>query len=199
MYRLIINLAYLRSFEFKFINFTFEKDLMTYYKKITGNRLSNLIKDTFFRLSIRRMHLSSNNIHTIDPKAFSGLEDTLEYINLENNELTAMPYALSSLKQLSYLYLANNAIHELRNDSFVEFDINLKALSLATNNFEIVPVNALAGCMNLLHLNLGYNKIYKVSPGDFEWAESLEILLLRNNFLTQLKPFAFKGLLSFIL
>jgi len=48
-------------------------------------------------------------------------------------------------------------------------------------------------CQRLLHLNLGYNKISHVEPGDFEWAEDLEILLLRNNILTKLKAEAFKG------
>lgn len=48
-------------------------------------------------------------------------------------------------------------------------------------------------CQRLLHLNLGYNKISHVEPGDFEWAEDLEILLLRNNVLTKLKAETFKG------
>lgn len=48
-------------------------------------------------------------------------------------------------------------------------------------------------CQRLLHLNLGYNKISHVEPGDFEWAENLEILLLRNNILTKLKAETFKG------
>jgi len=48
-------------------------------------------------------------------------------------------------------------------------------------------------CQRLLHLNLGYNKISHVESGDFEWAEDLEILLLRNNILTKLKAETFKG------
>lgn len=48
-------------------------------------------------------------------------------------------------------------------------------------------------CQKLLHLNLGYNKISHVEPGDFEWADDLEILLLRNNILTKLKAETFKG------
>ena len=129
----------------------------------------------------------------MDDGAFNGLEETLEYLNIENNELTSLPRAVGFLRNLAYLYLANNEIRELQNDSFIEYDKSLKALSLATNSFEGVPVNALTGCSNLLHLNLGYNKIYKVESGDFDWAESLEILLLRNNILTQLKAHTFRG------
>ena len=144
-------------------------------------------------MSIRRIHLSSNGIRELNDGAFRGLEESLEYLNLENNELSVLPRAVSSLRRVSYLYLASNAIRELRNDSFAEFDQELKALSLASNGFEAVPVDALVGCSNLLHLNLGYNKVYRVEPGDFDWAENLEILLLRNNILTQLKSHTFRG------
>lgn len=144
-------------------------------------------------MNIRRIHLSSNGIRALDNDVFSGLEDSLEYLNLENNELDVLPVAVSQLRELSYLYLANNVIRELPNNSFAEFSSDLKALSLATNTFNGVPVNALNGCSNLLHLNLGYNKINKIDLGDFDWAENLEILLLRNNILTQLKDNTFRG------
>lgn len=144
-------------------------------------------------MSIRRIRLSSNNIHKIDDSAFVGLEDSLEYLELENNELKTLPAAVSSLRQLSYLYLANNAIRQLHNESFAAFEEQLKVLSLATNGLEAVPADTLAGCVNLLHLNVGYNKIHKVEPEDFDWADNLEILLLRNNVLTQLKAYTFRG------
>lgn len=54
-------------------------------------------------------------------------------------------------------------------------------------------INLRNRCQRLLHLNLGYNKISHVESGDFEWAEDLEILLLRNNILTKLKAETFKG------
>lgn len=129
----------------------------------------------------------------MDEEAFVNLEDSLEYLNLENNELTELPRAVGYLRRLAYLYLGNNALRSLRNDSFADFARELKAVSLATNGFESVPTAALEGCSGLLHLNLGYNKIFRVNPGDFEWAENLEILLLRNNILTHLKPDTFRG------
>ncbi|XP_001604537.3 chaoptin isoform X2 [Nasonia vitripennis] len=160
---------------------------------LSGNRLSNLGKSSFLNMSVRRIHLSLNKIQSMDDNVFDGLEESLEYLNLENNELTMLPKAVRSLRRLSYLYLANNAVRELYNDSFADFGQELKALSLATNQFETVPVDALIGCSNLLHLNLGYNKIYRVEPGDFDWALNLEILLLRNNILTHLRRQTFRG------
>ncbi|XP_076666473.1 uncharacterized protein LOC143368024 isoform X6 [Andrena cerasifolii] len=160
---------------------------------LDNNKLSSLTAGTFDRLDIKRIHLSSNSIKNVDNDAFRELEDTLEYLNLENNELPSVPGAVSRLKKLSYLYLANNDIKNISGDTFQEFAENLRALSLATNNLDAIPVAALSGCQRLLHLNLGYNKISHIQSGDFEWAEDLEILLLRNNILTKLKRETFKG------
>ncbi|XP_020280472.1 chaoptin [Pseudomyrmex gracilis] len=160
---------------------------------LDGNKLLSLPALMFDHLEIKRIHLSSNSIRNVDNEAFHGLEGSLEYLNMENNNLPAVPNAVSQLKVLSYLYLANNEIRNISGDAFQEFADHLKALSLATNNLDAVPVAALSRCQRLLHLNLGYNKISHVEPGDFEWAEDLEILLLRNNILTKLKAETFKG------
>ncbi|XP_043281813.1 chaoptin [Venturia canescens] len=158
-----------------------------------NNKLGLIGPDNFAHLEVRRMHLSSNGIRSMDENGFRGLEDSLEYLNLENNELSMVPEALSRLRNIAYLYLANNNIQEVSNDSFRGFADNLRALSLATNNLMSLPVPALSRCQRLLHLNLGYNKISHLEPGDFEWAESLEILLLRNNVLTKLRSDTFQG------
>ncbi|KZC08570.1 Chaoptin [Dufourea novaeangliae] len=160
---------------------------------LDSNKLSSLPAGAFEGLDIKRIHLSSNSIKNVDDDAFWGLEDTLEYLNLENNDLPNVPAAVSRLRKLSYLYLANNDIRNISGDAFQEFAENLRALSLATNSLDAVPVSALLRCQRLLHLNLGYNKISHVQPGDFEWAEDLQILLLRNNVLTKLSKETFKG------
>nr|XP_033330545.1 chaoptin-like isoform X1 [Megalopta genalis] len=160
---------------------------------LDSNKLSTLPAGGFDGIDIKRIHLSSNSIKNIDDDAFRGLEDTLEYLNLETNDLPNVPTAVTRLRKLSYLYLANNDIRNISGDAFQEFAENLRALSLATNSLDMVPVSALSRCQRLLHLNLGYNKISHVQPGDFEWAEDLEILLLRNNILTKLSKETFKG------
>ncbi|XP_076162474.1 uncharacterized protein LOC143144199 isoform X2 [Ptiloglossa arizonensis] len=158
-----------------------------------SNKLTFLPAGTFDHLDIKRIHLSSNSIKDIDEDAFRGLEDSLIYLNLENNDLPSVPRAVTRLRKLSYLYLANNDIRNISGEAFQEFAENLRALSLATNSLDAVPVATLLRCQRLLHLNLGYNKISHVQPGDFEWAEDLEILLLRNNELTKLNGETFKG------
>lgn len=161
---------------------------------LAGNKLSRLPMDAFKNLEISRMHLSSNGLVQIDDSAFRGLEYSLEYLSLENNLISSFPKSLSEMKKLSYLYLANNDLRNLTEENFHGFAENLKALSLGSNNFQSVPTEALSNCTNLLHLNLGYNKLYRVVPGEFDWAENLEILLLRNNIINSLKPQSFRGI-----
>ncbi|XP_012267039.2 chaoptin-like [Athalia rosae] len=160
---------------------------------LANNKLSSLPDRMFKNILIRRLYLSSNDIHTIHGNAFKGLEDSLEYLNLENNNLMSVPEAIQTMNRLTYLYLANNKISNVSEDSFLRSSETLRALSIATNNFKYVPITALSKCNKLLHLNLGYNNIVAIQPGDFEWAHNLEILLLRNNMLTKLKPATFQG------
>lgn len=160
---------------------------------LSNNKLQYLPADIFQYMEVKRIYLSSNGIHTINEYAFRGLEESLEYLNLEDNDINQVPEAVVILKRLSYLYIADNDIRLVRNDSFVEFSENLKALSLQTNHLTTIPVSGLVKCSNVLHLNLGYNKIASVEPGSFDWAENLEILLLRNNIVSKLEAEAFKG------
>ncbi|XP_066588883.1 chaoptin-like isoform X2 [Prorops nasuta] len=172
---------------------TGDKNFKVKELNLDSNKLGSLRSGTFTGIETRRLHLSSNGVKHVDEEAFRGLEETLEYLTLENNDLTGIPAAINRLNSLSYLYLANNEIRNISSDGFLQFSEDLKALSLATNHLDSVPVNALTSCQRLLHLNLGYNKISHVFPGDFEWANDLEILLLRNNILTKLKSETFKG------
>lgn len=147
----------------------------------------------FEYVETRRLHLSSNNISYIDNEAFRGLETALEYLNLENNGLTHVPSAVSRLRRMAYLYLSNNDISTISTDAFDAFAGNLRALSLSNNHLGALPVEALGNCQKLVHFNVGYNKITHIFPGDFEWAKSLEVLLLRNNVIAKLKAGTFKG------
>ncbi|XP_012271913.1 chaoptin [Orussus abietinus] len=169
------------------------RSLKVHDLNLGSNRIRNLPADVFLNLEAKRIHLSSNGMKVVHEDAFRGLEESLEYLNLESNELLMVPSALSRTKRISYLYLAGNGISNVSQESFFSFADRLKALSLASNNLKAVPVDALSRCGQLLHLNLGYNKIAKVVPGDFGWASNLEILLLRNNLLSKLKPASFAG------
>jgi len=92
------------------------------------------------------------------------------------------------LKNLKYLFLSNNKITELPQDVFEKACVSLKALSISGNKLEAFPRQAIAHCVGLSHLNIGYNMIKKISPDDLGlWAGELDSLNLRNNLLTSIE------------
>lgn len=92
-----------------------------------------------------------------------------------------------------YLYLAQNGLRSLANDSLHAFAGTLRALSLAGNRLDEVPSGALRALRKLSHLNAGYNRIGDLHEEDLaEWAASLDTLLLPNNRLTELGPHVFR-------
>lgn len=144
------------------------------------NYIEKLQEDAFKSISPRRIYLGMNRISSIDTEAFSGLEDTLELLDMERNSLNNVSRAFDKLKNLRYLYLSNNNISWVREDSFAGFGDSLRALSLSGNKISHFPREAVRLCTKLSHLNIGYNDIASVLPQDFiGWAESLDTLILR--------------------
>lgn len=69
----------------------------------------------------------------------------------------------------------------------------LRTLSLAGNALRAVPADALRLGAPLAHLDLGYNAIPRLEPGDLEgWASSLDTLLLTNNHIAHLGAGVFR-------
>ncbi|KAG8260799.1 biological adhesion [Homalodisca vitripennis] len=149
---------------------------------LDSNHITTLNDNVFYGTKAGRIILAMNKIDNISQGAFSGLEDTLEYIDLERNLLAKFPNAISHLRKLKYLYLPMNKITKLDNHEFTNFSKSLKAVSLAGNQFDHVPQQALEKCVKLTHVNLGYNLIRELKQDDFiGWGEYVDTLLLQNN------------------
>ncbi|XP_046679475.1 chaoptin-like [Homalodisca vitripennis] len=74
------------------------------------NKIRSLNDKNFLGTNAGRIILALNRIENISTNAFVGLEDSLEYIDLERNLLTSFPDALSMLRKLKYLYIPSNKI-----------------------------------------------------------------------------------------
>ena len=157
------------------------------------NEIRALGPSAFKGLGLGRVYLSQNGLEEIHADAFTGLENTLEYIDLGGNLLQEVPKALSKLRKLKYLYLPSNNISRIPNDTFNNYSNSLGALSLLGTRLESIPAEALRGCARLSHLNIGYNRIMEISEEDFEdWGDSLDTLLLMNNRLVQIHAHTFR-------
>ncbi|XP_055540161.1 chaoptin [Wyeomyia smithii] len=146
--------------------------------------------EAFRDLGVVHMVLAFNFIETIDDEAFATLENSLEYLDLERNQLLVMPSAIDTLNRLRYLYLTSNELTMVG-----KLPATLKVLSLSGNNFTAIPVDGLVNCSELSYLNMGYNKIAEIEENGFVgWGSNLQTLLLRNNKITSLNYGAFNGL-----
>lgn len=155
---------------------------------LDSNQLQTLNDNAFVGTKARRILLAMNRIENISDSAFLGLDDTLEYLDLERNSIKNFPNALKGLKKLKYLYLPHNLIREINESSLGELSNSLKALSFAGNRLKSVPYLALSKCTKLSHVNLGHNDIKEVTQVDFlGWGESIRTLLLQNNQLVRLE------------
>lgn len=158
------------------------------------NYIKTLPENAFKGTAIVHLVLAFNQIQRIHVNAFDGITETLEYLDLERNELQSVPGAIRKLTKLKYLYLTSNNIAHLSNLPDTTTD-NLKVLSLSGNNFTSIPVDGLRNFTELSYLNLGYNTIFEIPEYIFVgWGERLQTLLLRNNKITHLHYESFHGL-----
>ncbi|XP_076032645.1 chaoptin [Oratosquilla oratoria] len=159
------------------------------------NLLTELQDEAFKGLNPGRLYLSANNIFNISDKAFlGGPQQSLVMLDLEKNSLDTVPKALSQLKNLRYLYLPDNKIKEVPEDSLRAFCETLEALSLSGNFLKAIPRYAFENCSTIAHLNLGHNRISEINEEDFEtWGDNLDTLVLRNNQLKTIPPHAFRA------
>ncbi|XP_055388364.1 uncharacterized protein LOC129616886 [Condylostylus longicornis] len=78
--------------------------------RLSGNPISKIINDAFSRIpKLTRIELSYCNISIIEPRAFEGIEHTLEWLKLDGNKLVqVIPGSFTRLQNLHGLELAQN-------------------------------------------------------------------------------------------
>lgn len=181
---------YLKAFpKFPFNNSIYIRDL-----NLAFNDLKILTSDSFSGLQSGRIILSYNQLESIEAKAFSGVEETLEYLDFDHNNFLYVPHALIDLKSLKYLYLSSNLINEIPEQTFSSLCPNLKALSLSGNRLSRIPSVPLQNCSKLSHFNIEFNEIYDIEENDFSWGTNIRNLMLGNNNVVNLKSQMFRDL-----
>lgn len=151
-----------------------------------NNSTIGALKDNIFNnLKVQNIQLSGCKITTVEPNAFSGQEENLKSLNLQDNQLTEVPQkSLQSLKILQLLDLSHNQISEVLDGAF-ETLAKLSTLKLSDNNVTLSK-NALKGLEgSLKNLNLRGTK-QKDIPEAVKNLRTLAFLDLSQNSLREL-------------
>jgi len=182
---------------------------------VNNSAIVELPENVFRSLKISNLQLNNGKISKISPDAFRGLEDTLQGVNLADNDLSEVPVeTLRTLRLLNSLDLTNNKIQYVPNNAFVT--IRLKTLKLSDNNLTIadgafsgleqslknlnlkgcslkeVP-KALSSLAGLAFLDLAQNSIRELGNGLLSDLSSLTALNLERNVIQTLHPDVFYG------
>ena len=114
---------------------------------------------------------------------------SVTYLSLANDQLTTIPSLASIFPKLRVLNLLGNALHLIKNSSFVGLN-SLIYLNLNGNNFTHIPTSV-NNAVNLQTLSVGYNQIGTVNDDDLVSLHNLTRLDLGNNPLVYISPSAF--------
>ncbi|KAL4230724.1 hypothetical protein ACF0H5_011099 [Mactra antiquata] len=130
--------------------------------------------------------LTSNNIKELDYNVFSGVENEIFHLDLSDNNLNHLPFALTKLPRLSSLDLSGNPIMSINSATMSSI-----GLSLTTLNIGLKHLNAWPYEMNKLNklekLNL-HEIQFNAIPGDaFDpFKSSLTVLNVTRSMITSI-------------
>uniref|UniRef100_A0A3B5MU02 Ig-like domain-containing protein n=1 Tax=Xiphophorus couchianus TaxID=32473 RepID=A0A3B5MU02_9TELE len=132
------------------------------------NNLHSIAPGAFNGLdSLRRLHINNNRLTTIDPRWFRALPQ-LEVLMLGGNPVEALPErGFVALTSLQSLVLGGMGLRSLAEKALEGLE-ELESLSFYDNHLTKVPRQALKRVPGLKFLDLNKNRIKLIETGDFK-------------------------------
>lgn len=152
---------------------------------VNNSTVGELKDNMLLNLKVHNLQLSGCRIKKVHSDAFSGQEDSMKALNLQDNELSEVPVdSLKNLRTLSLLDLSRNRITKIHSGSFETLD-KLATLKLSDNNITLEEgaLKGLEGCLK--NLNLKGTK-QKDVPMAVQGMKTLAFLDLSQNSLREL-------------
>jgi hypothetical protein len=146
-------------------------------------------------LELECLSLQSNLILEL-PANFSIISKNIKFLDLYNNNLTALPNLLREFTSLEVLDLASNKLWNLPSILVMGKLSNLKVISLKENKFKYLPpvlgemtsLNLIEVADNPLVLpSLDLIKAFKKQRPELDWVRELKIYLLSNKSVLEYK------------
>ncbi|XP_078065612.1 leucine-rich repeats and immunoglobulin-like domains protein 1 isoform X2 [Mustelus asterias] len=137
------------------------------------------------------LNLSYNRLTSIDPSVFTELPNLRE-VQLDHNELTAIPEMGSASAHLVFLHLHHNKIRSVEANR-LRFYESLETLDLTYNEITEIRNNCFPRQLKIKDLYLGNNRISILEPGTFDnLSSTLQVLRLSKNRISHLPVKIFK-------
>lgn len=135
---------------------------------------------------------------SVEPSTFSGLEDTLEHLNLHGNRIASLSSEPVNLQKLKTLDLSYNQLKEIPRHTFTMMS-SLLSLNLSHNHhLALIPVTVFHSLTRLQKLDISFTSIKVLSPELFFKTSSLTHLFIQNNGITELPETMFQSLSNLI-
>lgn len=188
---------------------------------LSNNRFRYIGPDSFRNLHVQTVKIWRNGRRynlTFHSRAFRGLEDVLQKVDIRKNNIPQLPVGLfKAMRRLEMVDMSENQMELIRKGMFgsrgtvesLRLEKNLiktvdekvfsslsqlRELSLSKNSISHVDSKAFVGLRKLEYLNLRFNRIRDLQPKVFSNLESLGRLDLSHNDIPALFPIMFKGL-----
>ena len=149
---------------------------------LMSNRISLIERGTFEDLrQLIMLNLNNNQVHTLDPLAYSGL-DNLQKLYMESNHLSLIPRsAFVRMHSLRHINLARNNLSDISSRMFVGVS-KLEELFLSDNNIINIASDTFTVMPLLKVLNMGQNNIHTINKScEKPSLKKLQELYLANN------------------
>lgn len=159
------------------------------------NPIHTISDDAFQTARIRELYIRHCLLDFIEPAAFSGLEGSLQVLDLSGNNITTLPDALfSSFDLLMYVNVKENKIASLipQHSTFTGFQFSLMKLDITGNKNGPSSFQELRKFRNLRSLAVGRLESNQLATEDFqEFGIELENLRIFHAGLKVIKSHAF--------
>ena len=155
---------------------------------LSWNNLTQIKTDTFSDLNVSNVDLSFNSITLLEPGAFKNFNASI--VSLDSNRLTELLSGVFENVTLGSLSLNDNLLHTIPPTALSS--IGLTKLYLLGNNFEEIDPEVF-DLQELVSLDLDYNSIKLLRPGDLRNLPELKKLWLSGNELEEIPEGVFNN------
>ncbi|XP_063913625.1 leucine-rich repeat-containing G-protein coupled receptor 4-like [Zophobas morio] len=157
------------------------------YLDLSENKITEIKSGTFSNLNLSLINLAFSSIKSLQPGAFKNV--IIGELALSGNSRTELPLGIFENVTLKSLDLSSNRMHTISSKALPR---SLRNLNLKINRVESIDSDNF-NHPELTSLDLSYNQIKLLRPGDLKNLPRLKKLTLESNMLTEIPDGVFNN------